>query len=78
MIFHQFFENESSTYTYLIASEQTREAVLIDPVAQDDPLLDTNIDWSNWDAEMGMDLQNEIAQPINIDLDQLWGGYQQN
>lgn len=32
MIFHQFFENESSTYTYLIASEQTHEAVLIDPV----------------------------------------------
>lgn len=35
MIFHQFFENESSTYTYLIASEQTREAVLIDPVASE-------------------------------------------
>ncbi|MEQ1312354.1 MBL fold metallo-hydrolase [Acinetobacter sp. XH1639] len=33
MIFHQFFEKESSTYTYLVASEQTREAVLIDPVA---------------------------------------------
>ena len=32
MIFHQFFEPESSTYTYLLASEQTREAVLIDPV----------------------------------------------
>ena len=32
MIFHQFFEADSSTYTYLLASEQTREAVLIDPV----------------------------------------------
>ncbi|MFK4050476.1 MBL fold metallo-hydrolase [Acinetobacter venetianus] len=35
MIFHQFFEKESSTYTYLIASEQTHEAVLIDPVASE-------------------------------------------
>lgn len=35
MIFHQFFEIESSTYTYLLASEQTREAVLIDPVASE-------------------------------------------
>ena len=35
MIFHQFFEVESSTYTYLLASEQTREAVLIDPVASE-------------------------------------------
>lgn len=32
MIFRQLFERESSTYTYLIASEKTREAVLIDTV----------------------------------------------
>ena len=32
MIFHQLFETESSTYTYLLACEQTREAILIDPV----------------------------------------------
>lgn len=35
MIFHQFFEQESSTYTYLLACEDTREAVLIDPVASE-------------------------------------------
>jgi glyoxylase-like metal-dependent hydrolase (beta-lactamase superfamily II) len=35
MFFHQFFEPISSTYTYLLASEQTREAVLIDPVASE-------------------------------------------
>lgn len=51
---------------------------LTNPLAQDDILPDTNINWSSWDAEMGMDLQNEIVQPINIDLDQLWGGFQQN
>lgn len=32
MIFRQLFEQESSTYTYLIACEETREAVLIDTV----------------------------------------------
>lgn len=33
MFFQQFFDTESSTYTYLLACETTREAVLIDPVA---------------------------------------------
>src|SRR5690606_26348579 len=32
MIFRQLFEKISSTYTYLIASEETGEAILIDPV----------------------------------------------
>jgi len=35
MMFHQFFEQESSTYTYLLASDDTQEAVLIDPVASE-------------------------------------------
>lgn len=37
MIFKQFFEEKSSTYTYLIACEKTRNAVLIDPVACEVP-----------------------------------------
>lgn len=32
MIFRQLFERVSSTYTYLLACPETREAVLIDPV----------------------------------------------
>jgi len=32
MIFRQFFDNISSTYTYLIASRQGGEALIIDPV----------------------------------------------
>ena len=32
MIFRQLFEELSSTYTYLIACEETRQAVLVDPV----------------------------------------------
>ena len=34
MIFRQLFEPQSSAYTYLIACEQAREAVLIDPVLE--------------------------------------------
>ena len=32
LIFRQLFEKESSTYTYLLADNQSREAVIIDPV----------------------------------------------
>jgi sulfur dioxygenase len=32
MLFRQLFDQDSSTYTYLLADEATREAVLIDPV----------------------------------------------
>ena len=32
MLFRQFFDQVSSTYTYLLADEHTREAVLVDPV----------------------------------------------
>lgn len=35
MLFKQFFEKESSTYTYLLACEKTGEAVLIDSVASE-------------------------------------------
>ncbi len=34
MIFRQLFDAESSTYTYLLADEHTREAVLIDTVRE--------------------------------------------
>jgi len=34
MLFRQFFDGASSTYTYLIASARGREAVLIDPVKE--------------------------------------------
>ncbi|RKH50154.1 MBL fold metallo-hydrolase [Corallococcus interemptor] len=34
MIFRQLFDSESSTYTYLLGDETTRQAVLIDPVLE--------------------------------------------
>lgn len=38
MIFRQLFERESSTYTYLIACAETREAALIDTVKTEVPM----------------------------------------
>lgn len=34
IIFHQLFELESSTYTYIIADKKTKEAAIIDPVLE--------------------------------------------
>lgn len=34
IIFHQLFENESFTYTYIVGDQSTREVVLIDPVIE--------------------------------------------
>jgi len=34
MLFRQFFDLESSTYTYLLGDRQTGEAALIDPVLE--------------------------------------------
>lgn len=34
MIFKQLFDSESSTYTYFLADEKSREAILIDPVKE--------------------------------------------
>ena len=34
MILRQFFDTETSTYTYLLADEKSRKAALIDPVIE--------------------------------------------
>lgn len=34
LLFRQLFESESSTYTYLLADQETKDAVLIDPVLE--------------------------------------------
>ena len=38
MLFHQLFDKNSSTYTYLIASAKGREALIIDPVLENTEL----------------------------------------
>lgn len=61
MIFRQLFEPESSTYTYLVACDETREAVLIDPVVEaiqrDLGLL----------AELGLTLKYSLETHIHAD-----------
>jgi sulfur dioxygenase len=61
MIFRQLFEPKSSAYTYLIGCEDTREAVLIDPVAEtverDLALLD----------EVGLKLKYTVETHIHAD-----------
>ncbi len=37
MIFKQFFEPETSTFTYLLACEKTRQALLIDTIESEVP-----------------------------------------
>lgn len=37
MIFRQLFDNQSSTYTYLIADKESRQACIIDPVLEHGP-----------------------------------------
>lgn len=42
LLFHQLFEPESSTYTYLLADAESRDAVLIDPVLE---MVDRDLRW---------------------------------
>jgi sulfur dioxygenase len=44
VLFRQFFDTNSSTYTYLIASGQGREALIIDPVKEQVPQYLTAIE----------------------------------
>lgn len=61
MIFRQLFDRETCTYTYLLADEATREAVLIDPVreqvARDTTLLE----------ELGLTLKYTLETHIHAD-----------
>jgi glyoxylase-like metal-dependent hydrolase (beta-lactamase superfamily II) len=61
VIFRQLFDPQSSTYTYLLADEATREALLIDPVFEqarrDAALID----------ELGLKLQWTLETHVHAD-----------
>ena len=42
LIFHQLFEKETSSYTYLLADKTTKEAIIIDTVSQFNKKYDNN------------------------------------
>ena len=61
MIFKQFFDNSSSTYTYLISSGKGREALIIDPVIE-------NVDkYINILTELDLKLVKVIDTHIHAD-----------
>lgn len=61
IIFHQLFEIESSTYTYLIADKKSMEAALIDPV------IDTIERDLKWVSELGVTLKYILDTHIHAD-----------
>ncbi len=61
LIFHQLFEKESSTYTYLIADAETKEAVLIDPVVE---MADRDINLIN---DLGLKLKYILDTHVHAD-----------
>lgn len=61
MFFRQLFEAESSTYTYLLADEKTKEAILIDPV------IETLARDKNLLIELGFDLKYILETHVHAD-----------
>ena len=61
MIFRQLFDAESSTFTYLLADEATRQGIIIDPVLyyfhRDSALV----------QELGLDLKYSIDTHVHAD-----------
>uniref|UniRef100_A0A6T8PRG9 persulfide dioxygenase n=2 Tax=Hemiselmis andersenii TaxID=464988 RepID=A0A6T8PRG9_HEMAN len=55
LIFRQLFEKTSSTYTYLLADEKTREGILIDPV----------VETAERDAALCKDLGVKLTYAVN-------------
>lgn len=61
LIFHQLFEKESSTYTYLLADSDSKEAVLIDPVME---MVDRDI---NFIEDLGLNLKYVLDTHVHAD-----------
>lgn len=61
IIFHQLFEPESSTYTYIIADKNSKEAAIIDPVLE---TVDRDL---NLISELGLRLMYVLDTHIHAD-----------
>lgn len=61
LFFRQLFEKESSTYTYLLADTQTKEAVIIDPVLE---TIDRDLKIIK---ELGLDLKVAVNTHCHAD-----------
>lgn len=61
LLFRQLFEKESSTYTYVLADAQTKEAVIIDPVLE---TINRDLKIIN---ELGLDLKVAVNTHCHAD-----------
>lgn len=61
IVFHQLFETESSTYTYLIADKKSKEAAIIDPVVE---MVDRDLKLVN---ELGLKIKYILDTHIHAD-----------
>lgn len=61
MLFRQLFDGESSTYTYLLGDEASREAVLVDPVLE---LVDRDLELV---AQLGLELRLVVDTHVHAD-----------
>ncbi|MBD3671753.1 MAG: MBL fold metallo-hydrolase [Gammaproteobacteria bacterium] len=61
MIFRQLFDKDTSTYTYLIADEKTKEAAIIDPVREQ---VDRDVKLLE---DLGLNLKYAIETHIHAD-----------
>lgn len=61
LLFRQFFESESSTYTYLVADSQSQQAALIDPVKE---TMDRDLSFIK---ELGLKLKYIIETHVHAD-----------
>ncbi len=61
MLFRQLFDSETSTYSYLLGDEETREAILIDPVKEQVP-RDTRLV-----EELGLRLKYTLETHVHAD-----------
>lgn len=61
MIFRQFFEKESGTYTYLLADAKTREGLIVDPVRE---MLERDLQFIQ---ELGIRLLYTVETHVHAD-----------
>jgi len=61
MLFRQFYDHQSSTYSYLLAPEKGNEAILIDPVLENVAL------YLQWIEELGLKLKLTVETHTHAD-----------
>ncbi len=61
MIFHQLFEKETSSYTYLLGDGESKEAILIDPVVE---MVERDLQLIN---ELGLSLKYILDTHVHAD-----------